>query len=117
MPIYEYNCSSCSHAFELIVAVGAAEPACPDCGGSTEKKISLSSFHLKGSGWYSDAYSGADNKRKSTKDSSDTSSNADDSSASSKSTDSGSGSSDSGSPSKGDKSSSKGKSSESKKAT
>lgn len=30
---------------------------CPDCGGKTEKKLSRTSFQLKGSGWYADGYS------------------------------------------------------------
>jgi predicted nucleic acid-binding Zn ribbon protein len=26
--------------------------ACPECGGSVSKLMSMNSFHLKGSGWY-----------------------------------------------------------------
>lgn len=30
---------------------------CPACGGNLEKKISATSFQLKGGGWYKDGYS------------------------------------------------------------
>lgn len=63
MPIYEYVCSACGHDFEAIVGVRTQNPACPQCEAATEKKISLSAFHLKGGGWYSDAYAGSDNKK------------------------------------------------------
>ncbi len=64
MPIYEYACPSCRHEFEQIVKVSAPPPPCPSCGSAdVAKKISLAAFHLKGGGWYSDAYSGADNKK------------------------------------------------------
>lgn len=62
MPIYEYTCRSCDHEFERILRAGAENPPCPECDGEVAKKISLSSFQLKGGGWYSDAYSGKDNK-------------------------------------------------------
>ena len=29
---------------------------CPDCSGSVKKLMSMSSFQLKGGGWYSDGY-------------------------------------------------------------
>ena len=56
MPIYEYRCASCAHEFEKIVRVTGDNPHCPECDGQTEKQISLSAFHLKGSGWYADGY-------------------------------------------------------------
>ena len=67
MPIYEYACRSCDHEFERIVRAGAPNPPCPECDAQVDKKISLSSFQLKGGGWYSDAYSGQDNKTPSSK--------------------------------------------------
>lgn len=70
MPIYEYACSACSHEFEAIVGVRTPNPTCPQCEAATEKKISLSAFHLKGGGWYSDAYAGSDNKKPGGSDSS-----------------------------------------------
>lgn len=58
MPLYEYRCPDCGHDFEEIQKV--SDPAirdCPACGGThVGKKIGLSSFALKGSGWYSDHY-------------------------------------------------------------
>ncbi len=62
MPIYEYRCKACGHEFEKIMRYGAEHPPCPQCSEPTDKKMSLSAFHLKGGGWYSDAYAGSDNK-------------------------------------------------------
>ena len=62
MPIYEYVCRACGEEFEKILRFSDPAPVCPACAGEVEKKISLSAFHLKGGGWYSDAYSGKDNK-------------------------------------------------------
>lgn len=58
MPIYEYACQSCEHAFELIQRMGAPPPdACPECGDSHVRKlVSTTSFRLRGSGWYKDGY-------------------------------------------------------------
>jgi putative FmdB family regulatory protein len=58
VPIYEYVCPDCGHEFETIQKV--SEPKltdCPSCPGEKlRKKVSLSSFSLKGSGWYKDHY-------------------------------------------------------------
>jgi putative FmdB family regulatory protein len=41
MPIYEYVCSRCRHAFEDLV-FGDERPSCPECSSSNvEKKLSL----------------------------------------------------------------------------
>lgn len=98
MPIYEYACTACGHDFEAIIPVRAANPACPECAEATEKKISLSAFHLKGGGWYSDAYAGSDNKKPG--DGKSSSSESSSSTESSKSSDSAS--SDSSSPNSSD---------------
>jgi len=53
MPIYEYTCEDCGSHIEKIQKF--SDPlltVCPKCGGSLQKDMSLSSFHLKGSGWY-----------------------------------------------------------------
>jgi putative FmdB family regulatory protein len=54
MPIYEYECKACGHEFELVQKI--SEPAvkkCPECGkNKVNKLISLTSFQLKGEGWY-----------------------------------------------------------------
>ena len=63
MPIYEYNCPSCGHEFEAILRFSDPTPPCPRCDAAPEKKMSRSAFHLKGAGWYKDAYSGKDNTK------------------------------------------------------
>jgi putative FmdB family regulatory protein len=58
MPIYEYECTSCCNVFEIFQSM-TEEPltACPACSGSVKKLVSMSSFQLKGGGWYTDGYS------------------------------------------------------------
>ena len=59
MPIYEYECPKCGHEFEKIQQFSDAPvKRCPQCGGGVRKKLSVSSFQLRGGGWYSDGYSG-----------------------------------------------------------
>ena len=57
MPIYEYQCESCSNVVEAWQHL-ADTPlnTCPSCSGQLRKLISLSSFQLKGGGWYADGY-------------------------------------------------------------
>jgi len=58
MPIYEYKCEECGNQLEQIQKF--SDPPlqeCPKCKGSLIKLLSSSSFHLKGSGWYSTGYS------------------------------------------------------------
>lgn len=54
MPIYEYQCESCSHELEALQKL--SDPIlvdCPACGKSTLKKqISAPGFRLAGGGWY-----------------------------------------------------------------
>ncbi len=56
MPIYEYECSKCGE-FEITQSI-SDEPLkkCPTCRRKVTKLISRSAFHLKGGGWYADAY-------------------------------------------------------------
>lgn len=58
MPVYEYECPACEKVFEVQQRI-SDDPveSCPDCGGQVKKLVSMSSFHLKGGGWYSDGYS------------------------------------------------------------
>jgi len=54
MPIYEYECTSCHHQFELMQKVNDP-PAkqCPKClANSVTKLVSAAGFQLKGDGWY-----------------------------------------------------------------
>jgi len=62
MPIYEYVCTDCRHEFEEIVGLKDLPPNCPLCAREVNRKISLTSFRLKGGGWYADAYTGKSNK-------------------------------------------------------
>ncbi len=59
MPIYEYLCTSCGYEFEEVQKF--SDPSleeCPDCEkNSAERQVSVSSFRLKGGGWYEDGYS------------------------------------------------------------
>ena len=59
MPIYEYKCKKCGREFEVFQ--GASDlpiEVCTDCGGPVFKLMSLSTFHLKGNGWYATDYGG-----------------------------------------------------------
>ncbi|MBI2786093.1 MAG: zinc ribbon domain-containing protein [Legionella longbeachae] len=54
MPIYEYQCTSCHHHFDLMQKIND-EPIkqCPVCYKNTVTKlISAAGFQLKGTGWY-----------------------------------------------------------------
>jgi len=54
MPIYEYQCSACHHAFDALQKV-SDDPIkqCPECSKNTAVKlVSAAGFQLKGTGWY-----------------------------------------------------------------
>jgi putative FmdB family regulatory protein len=54
MPMYEYQCESCSNRFERIQKF--SDPpidTCPKCGkGPVRKLISSPAIQFKGTGWY-----------------------------------------------------------------
>ncbi len=54
MPIYEYQCQSCGHAYEALQKINDAPlTECPACKKlDLTKKISAAGFRLKGGGWY-----------------------------------------------------------------
>ena len=54
MPIYEYVCQSCGHAFDALQKMSDDRLTdCPECGEPQLKKLlSAPNFRLKGSGWY-----------------------------------------------------------------
>lgn len=58
MPIYEYECKKCGAVFEEFQSF--SDPPVTKCRickkGKVEKLISLSSFQLTGTGWYSTDY-------------------------------------------------------------
>ncbi|MGB5217803.1 MAG: zinc ribbon domain-containing protein [Smithella sp.] len=59
MPIYEYKCSKCGKQFEAFQGISDPElKSCQFCKGKVHKLMSLSSFSLKGSGWYATDYKG-----------------------------------------------------------
>ncbi len=57
MPVYEYECKECKKVFEIQQKM-ADDPLtiCPECEGELTKLMSMSSFQLKGGGWYADGY-------------------------------------------------------------
>ena len=58
MPVYEYECSKCRKVFEVQQKMADAPlVSCPECKGEVRKLVSMSSFQLKGGGWYADGYS------------------------------------------------------------
>jgi len=55
MPIYEYKCEKCGKIYELSVKDNTLNKIrC--CDGWAKKQVSLSSFHLKGEGFYKNDY-------------------------------------------------------------
>jgi putative FmdB family regulatory protein len=58
MPVYEYECSACSHRFEEWQKINDKPvKVCPKCKARrVERLISHTSFQLKGGGWYGDLY-------------------------------------------------------------
>lgn len=57
MPVYEYECKECDKVFEVQQKM-ADDPLseCPECQAPVTKLMSMSSFQLKGGGWYADGY-------------------------------------------------------------
>jgi putative FmdB family regulatory protein len=53
VPIYEYQCTNCGRTVEEMQRI-TDEPMqkCPFCKGKLRRLISLTSFQLKGTGWY-----------------------------------------------------------------
>ena len=59
MPIYEYKCRKCGKQFEAFQGITEPElKTCKFCKGKVHKLVSMSSFSLKGSGWYATDYAG-----------------------------------------------------------
>ena len=69
MPIYEYNCKNCG-VFEVTQRITESSlRTCPTCEGAVHRLISLTSFVLKGSGWYATDYARPNGKGDSSGDS------------------------------------------------
>lgn len=63
MPVYEYRCLKCEKIHEAIQKFSDAPlTECPECKGELTKIMSLSSFSLKGSGWYTTDYKRSSHK-------------------------------------------------------
>jgi putative FmdB family regulatory protein len=59
MPIYEYQCKNCGKVFEVFQGMtDSPVKTCRFCQGPVKRLISMSTFHLKGSGWYATDYGG-----------------------------------------------------------
>jgi len=58
VPIYEYQCESCTDRFEIKQSM-KDDPltACPRCGKRVQRLISSPAIMFKGSGWYVTDYS------------------------------------------------------------
>jgi putative FmdB family regulatory protein len=82
MPIYEYQCTSCHHQFDMMQKVSDAPiTVCPKCHHETVTKlISAAGFQLKGTGWYATDFKNK-GSTSSTKESSSTDSSSTDSSS------------------------------------
>jgi putative FmdB family regulatory protein len=72
MPIYEYKCQKCGKQFESFQGINDPDlKSCKFCKGKVHKLMSMTSFALKGTGWYATDYAGkkpqvAKNKKKET---------------------------------------------------
>ena len=66
MPIYEYQCQSCGHQFDVIQKVSDEKlTICPKCNEKKLKKLVTSAgFKLKGTGWYETDFKNKKRKRK-----------------------------------------------------
>jgi len=68
-PVYEYQCEDCDNLFTKKQKITDKNiPSCPKCKGKSKKLISISSFMLKGGGWFSDGYSKGYEKSKNKKE-------------------------------------------------
>jgi putative FmdB family regulatory protein len=69
MPIYEYHCPQCG-IFEATQRITESPlTTCPTCASGVHRLISLTSFVLKGSGWYATDYARSNGKSESGGDS------------------------------------------------
>jgi putative FmdB family regulatory protein len=61
MPLYEYECDTCHHRFEVIQRI--SDPLvekCPKCGAPVHKRQSAPAIQFKGSGFYITDYAKQD---------------------------------------------------------
>jgi putative FmdB family regulatory protein len=59
VPLYEYQCTKCSHRFEKIESVSSSpRKKCPKCGRSAARLFAAPAIQFKGAGWYVTDYAG-----------------------------------------------------------
>jgi putative FmdB family regulatory protein len=64
MPLYEYECETCGHRFEVIQKFSDRPvETCPKCGGAVRKLLSSPAIQFKGSGWYITDYARKDSAK------------------------------------------------------
>ena len=82
MPIFEYRCKACGEEMDYFHrSRNEPKPVCQKCGeDALERLISLSSFQLKGGGWYVSDYKGKNSSSSSDANGHSVSSNSSDSS-------------------------------------
>jgi len=57
VPIYEFRCTDCDTFTEVLQKYEDPPPKCEKCTQNLKKTVSITSFRLKGGGWYKDGYS------------------------------------------------------------
>lgn len=59
MPLYSYHCIKCDEVYENMRSIAQRDIklVCPECDERCKRILDLSSFQLKGGGWYKDGYS------------------------------------------------------------
>lgn len=67
MPIYDYHCDHCGHAFSAVQRFADdAISVCPSCGKPPRRLLSNPALVFKGSGWYKTDSRGPEKKESST---------------------------------------------------
>ena len=66
MPLYEYQCEKCQKIEEVIQKFSdAPATTCSFCQGPVKKLMSMNSFALQGTGWYTSDYKRKDSSSES----------------------------------------------------
>lgn len=65
VPIYDYRCDACGHAFSAVQSyTDATLEQCPQCGAKPRKVLTSPAIVFKGSGWYkTDSRRGSDDAK------------------------------------------------------
>jgi len=65
LPIYEYQCTKCGRRVEMMQKItDESLQTCPSCKGRLKRLMSITSFRLKGTGWYATDYKNKGRKGK-----------------------------------------------------